>query len=108
MIDRARLDGLRQDIGEEDFADLACVFVAEMSDHLDRLGRDPANATAEDFHFLRGSAANLGLAAMADACARAEVACKTGGTPDIAGIAEIFTLSLAALSPDIPGLASAA
>ncbi|BDW87175.1 Hpt domain-containing protein [Roseicyclus marinus] len=108
MIDRARLDGLRQDIGEEDFADLACVFVAEMSDHLDRLGGDPASAMAEDFHFLRGSAANLGLAAMADACARAEAACKAGTAPDIAAIAEIFALSLDAIAPDIPGLASAA
>lgn len=108
MIDRARLNGLRQDIGEADFADLARVFVAEMSDHLDRLGRDPASAAAVDFHFLRGSAANLGFAAMADACGRAEAACKAGAAPDIVAIAEIFAQSLAAIAPDIPGLASAA
>lgn len=108
MIDRTRLDGLREDIGAEDFADLACVFVAEMTEHLDRLTGDPASATAADFHFLRGSAANLGLAAMAEACGRAEAACRIGAAPDIAKIAEVFALSLAAIAPDIPGLASAA
>lgn len=108
MIDRTRLDGLREDIGAEDFADLACVFVAEMTEHLDRLRGDPARATAADFHFLRGSAANLGLAAMAVACGEAEAACRVGASPDIAAIAAIFARSIEAIAADIPGLADAA
>jgi HPt (histidine-containing phosphotransfer) domain-containing protein len=108
MIDWNRLNGLRADIGEEDFADIAFIFVAEITEYLDRLTANPASATAGDFHFLRGSAANIGFAAMVEACRSAEAACNAGTAPDIAAVAGSFTASLAAIAHDIPGIADAA
>jgi len=108
MIDWDRLQGLRGDIGEEDFAEVALIFVAEITEHLDRLTAAPASATAGDFHLLRGSAANMGFAAMVAACQGAETACLGGRPPDIAAICDLFTASRAAVAPHIPGIASAA
>jgi HPt (histidine-containing phosphotransfer) domain-containing protein len=79
-----------------------------MTEHLGRLRGDPARATAADFHFLRGSAANMGFVAMVEACRTAEAACLAGTDPDIATVADRFALSLVAIAPDIPGIASAA
>ena len=108
MIDWTRLNGLRSDIGEEDFADVAFLFVAEITEHLDRLTADPALARASDFHFLRGSAANMGFVAMVEACRAAEAECLAGRVPDVTAVAESFAGSLSAIAPDIPGVASAA
>lgn len=108
MIDWTRLNGLRSDMGAEDFADVAFLFVAEITEHLNRLTADPARATAADFHFLRGSAANMGFVAMVGDCHRAEAACLSGTAPDIASVVDCFTQSLCAIARDIPGIASAA
>lgn len=108
MIDWNRLHSLRQDIGDEDFADVAFLFVAEMTERLDRLAADPASASEADFHFLRGAAANMGLAAMVEACRTAELACLASNPPDIAAVANCFSASLAAIATDIPGIADAA
>lgn len=108
MIDWARLTGLRTDIGEEDFADVAVVFVTEIQEHLDRLQNAPDAAVAADFHFLRGSASNLGFEAMVDACQAAEAACNAGDAPDIEAVVTAFRGSVAAIAPEIPGLDTAA
>lgn len=108
MIDWTRLNGLRADIGEEDFADVAMIFVAEITEHLDRLAADPGSAMAADFHFLRGSAANMGFVAMVAACRQAEADCLAGTIPDLAGVADSFAASLGAIATDIPGIADAA
>jgi HPt (histidine-containing phosphotransfer) domain-containing protein len=108
MIDWDRLQDLRSDIGEEDFADVAFLFVAEITERLDRLRSDPSGASAADFHFLRGSAANLGFVAMVDACHLAEQACLAGEVPDIICVAHSFAASVACIASDIPGIADAA
>lgn len=108
MIDWNRLEDLRTDIGEEDFADVVHLFVSEMTEHLDRVASNPQAATAADFHFLRGSAANMGFIAMADACRNAEMACLSCTPPDLSAISDRFTRSLGAIAPRIPGAVSAA
>lgn len=108
MIDWDRLTGLRDDIGEDDFADVAFLFVAEIDETLATLQNEPDTVTAAHFHFLRGSAANLGFVALADACSAAEAACNADETPDIPGVAAIFQASLAEVSPRMPELAQAA
>ncbi|QXT39939.1 Hpt domain-containing protein [Gymnodinialimonas ceratoperidinii] len=105
-VDWDRLNDLRADIGEEDFADVALLFVAELQETLHRL--TPQAATAADFHFLRGSAANLGFVALVAACTRAEDACNEGATPDIRAVADAFASALAEVTPQVPELASAA
>lgn len=105
-IDWDRLNELRTDIGEEDFADVATLFVAELHETLDRL--TPEAAVAADFHFLRGSAANLGFVALVAACSEAEVACNAGAMPDIAAVHDAFHAALDEITPEFPDLASAA
>jgi len=108
MIDLDRLNSLRADIGEEDFADVAFLFVSEIGERLASLRADPGTARADDFHFLRGSAANLGFTGMVDACLDAEAACRSGLPPDIAAVDTAFAASLAAVAPTLPDIASAA
>ncbi|WP_341863094.1 Hpt domain-containing protein [Gymnodinialimonas sp. 57CJ19] len=105
-VDWTRLNELREDIGEEDFADVALLFVAELQETLGSLASDTAKAA--DFHFLRGSAANLGFVSLVKACAVAEAACNGGDTPDLAAIRDTFAAALAEVAPQVPELASAA
>lgn len=73
MIDWARIAELQQDIGAEDFAELTALFLEEVEGVLDTLS-DTARpgALAEQFHFLKGSALNIGFRRMAELCALAE------------------------------------
>jgi HPt (histidine-containing phosphotransfer) domain-containing protein len=108
MIDWDRLNALKADIGEEDFADVAFLFVAEMTECIDKLLSAPDAATASDFHFLRGSAANLGFTALATACLVAEQACASGTPPDIDGLAATYAASLEESMDKMPELGQAA
>ncbi len=107
LIDWDHLMSLRDDIGEEDFADVAFVFFSEIDGKLADLRTDPAKATAEDFHFLRGSAANLGFRAMVASCAAAETACAAGKTPDLDAVIRCYDGAMAELRPRLPELDAA-
>lgn len=108
MIDWDRLEALRSDIGEEDFGLVAHLFVSEMEETLTRLASASGLPTAADFHFLRGSAANLGFVTLVDACAAAEIACKRGERPNLAQVQRAFAESIAEAVPRVPELAQAA
>jgi HPt (histidine-containing phosphotransfer) domain-containing protein len=108
MIDHDRLTALRADIGDDDFADVVLMFMAEIGERLDTLRDLAGGASEDDFHFLRGCAANLGFSGMVDSCLAAEDACRAGRAPDIAAVQAAFAGALALLSPDLPGIASAA
>lgn len=108
MIDWTRLNDLRSDIGEADFADVAQLFVTEMRERLMALAADPGSATAEDFHFLRGSAANLGLSDLVAACNDAETACRAGESADLAAVADAFAAAIIAIAAELPGLTNSA
>jgi histidine phosphotransfer protein HptB len=108
MIDWTKLHDLRADIGEKDFSDLAHLFVTEMGERLALLATMPHKATVEDFHFLRGGAANLGLSAMVAACHAAETACRAGATPDISAVVDAFGVAVSAIQTELPDIASAA
>lgn len=104
-VDWDRLNELRADIGEEDFADVAMLFVAELQEHLDGLTAD--KATAADFHFLRGSAANLGFVTLVSACSLGEAACNACKTPDVEAVRTAFTAAMQEVAPHVPELAAA-
>lgn len=108
MIDWTRLNTLRDDIGEADFNSVTALFLSEIAERLAHLTDDPAAATAEDFHFLRGSAANLGLSAMVAVCHAGEAACRAGDAPDVAAVADAFAAAVDAIKRAMPELASAA
>lgn len=105
-VDWDRLNELRADIGEEDFADVAMLFVSELQETLDTLVA--TQASAADFHFLRGSAANLGFVTLVEACAAAEAACKDDDVPDVALVQTTFAAALAEVAPHVPELSRAA
>ena len=74
MIDWDRVSELREEIGAEDFEEVAELFLMEVEDTLAQLdgARDDANQMQELMHFLKGSALNLGFSAVSDLCNRGE------------------------------------
>jgi HPt (histidine-containing phosphotransfer) domain-containing protein len=69
VISTERVEELRSEVGEADFAEIVALFIAE-SDALVaelRLVRDPAAAEAL-LHALKGSALNLGFDELARLC----------------------------------------
>ncbi len=97
MIDWDRVTELQHEIGEEDFIEVGRMFISEMEEKL----RDMAAAAqceADDYHYLRGSAANLGLVEFAEMCGQAEGAAKTGGSTDLAAIRDSFDRSISEIA----------
>ncbi len=102
VIDLGRLNELKQEIGEEDFAEVAEIFLEEMDEILQGLKDQPGAATAADFHGLRGSASNLGFSAFVEACAIAERDAAQGAAIDIAPLDALYRASLEAASGVLP------
>jgi HPt (histidine-containing phosphotransfer) domain-containing protein len=107
LIDWDLLTSLQADIGEEDFAEVITLFVAEIGEKIDEMRDDPAGASADDFHFLKGSAANLGFVTMSAACDSAEARCRAGETPDLDAVRTAFLAALEEARPRLPALDAA-
>ncbi len=106
MIDWDRLSALRTDMGDDDFAAVAMLFVTEIEETLVRLSAAPDHIGPDDFHFLRGSAANLGFRGLARACQAAETTITAGASPNISEIVALFHRSVAEVRPKLPGKAT--
>jgi HPt (histidine-containing phosphotransfer) domain-containing protein len=73
MIDQARIDELIAEIGKEDFAEVAEMFLDEADEVIARImPGDTATQLEKNLHFLKGSALNLGLKDLAEICQRGE------------------------------------
>ncbi|MCK0151251.1 Hpt domain-containing protein [Marivita sp. S6314] len=74
MIDWTRVAELRDEIGAEDFEEVAELFLMEVEDSLSRLdaGTGDAVQMQELMHFLKGSALNLGFSDVSTLCSQAE------------------------------------
>lgn len=84
MIDWNRINELRDEIGPEDFAEVAEMFVSEVDSSIDTLRESPNLATlAEDLHFLKGSALNLGFAELSTLCQNGESEARSGRPEDV-------------------------
>ena len=69
MIDWERVAELKAEVGDDDFAEIAVLFLAEVEEVVSRLIASPVvERLAEDCHFLKGSAVNLGFTAFARLC----------------------------------------
>lgn len=69
MIDWKRVQELRDEIGLDDFAEVADMFLEEADQTIDRLSKGLAAVDVEgQLHFLKGSALNLGLSDLASVC----------------------------------------
>lgn len=89
MLDWNRIKELRDEIGEDDFAEVAEIFLDELDEVMTQLlaGGSPQE-TSERLHFLKGCALNLGFARMA------ELATETHGQARGADPAELDLVSL--------------
>ncbi|MFA5538046.1 MAG: Hpt domain-containing protein [Gemmobacter sp.] len=96
MIDRDRIATLRAEIGEEDLAEVVALFMEEADESITRLraAATPARQ-AEELHFLKGCALNLGFAALAGLCAGGEdrIAAGQPGAVDADRLAALFAAS---------------
>ena len=74
-IDWSRISELREEVGPEDFEEVADLFLEEVDEVMTRLqaGANPA-ALEEELHFLKGSALNLGFTLMGHICQLGEKA----------------------------------
>jgi HPt (histidine-containing phosphotransfer) domain-containing protein len=106
MVDRERLRELREEIGDEDFADVVAMFLDEMSESLATLCADPGKVGADALHGLKGSALNLGFSDFATACSQAEKKVAEGQPVDMVHLDWLFRESLRSLGPDLPAQAA--
>jgi histidine phosphotransfer protein HptB len=100
MIDWKRIDELRQEIGDDDFIEVADMFLEEADQTIRTLEAGLAAAKVEDLlHFLKGSALNLGLSDLAALCQDGERRAAAGEAAqvDLSRIAAIYHASRAAL-----------
>lgn len=97
MIDWSRVKELQSEIGEEDFAEVAELFLEEADEAITRL-RQHGNAAARqaDLHFLKGSALNLGFSDLARLCHDGERACADGTPCDTEAVAQSYVAARAA------------
>ena len=73
MIDWQRVADLREEVGEEDFAEVAELFLEEVAEGLGDLTPDGTSEEVQaQLHALKGSALNLGFSEFAGLCAALE------------------------------------
>lgn len=69
MIEWERVNELRSEIGDDDFAEVVALFLEEADEVIARISPDDgARALESDLHFLKGAALNLGFAEFAALC----------------------------------------
>jgi HPt (histidine-containing phosphotransfer) domain-containing protein len=68
VIDWERVAELREEVGEEDFAEVVDLFLDEVESALDRLKRTAPPALEGELHFVKGSAMTLGFQDLAEIC----------------------------------------
>lgn len=105
MIDRARIDELRTEVGVQDLAEVVQMFCEEVEETLDRLCAHPSPSLAEDLHFLKGSALNIGMTELGALCKGAETALRSDpdARPDLGAITAAFRKARQALYLEIDG-----
>jgi len=98
MIDWTRVAELRDEIGPEDFDEVAELFLMEVEDTLAKLSgaANDAPQMQELLHFLKGSALNLGFRAVSTLCNQGELDAANGDvTIDIAALTSLYSRSRA-------------
>ena len=72
MIDWARVNELKDDMGPDDFAEVVELFMSEMEALLKEMAQRFPEKIDEDLHFLKGSAANIGFVKLRETCLQGE------------------------------------
>ncbi|MEM9708343.1 MAG: Hpt domain-containing protein [Pseudomonadota bacterium] len=96
MIDWNRVAELREEVGPDDFMEVAELFISEVEDTLDGLkGGVNVDTIEESLHFLKGAALNLGFAHFAGLCRDGEfrAAAADYGSIDLGAVHTSFAQS---------------
>jgi len=96
MIDWDRIDELRGEIGADDFAEVAEIFLDELQEVIERLVTGPsATSLEEPLHFIKGCALNVGFAQLAAIASDGERLAASGSSDavDLAEPNTCFTAS---------------
>jgi len=104
MIDWNRVGELRDEIGTEDFAEIAIVFLDETDTGIAALPGVPQSGLSQHLHALKGSALNLGFADFARLCQAGEAAAGRGAAVDRDTIAAAYAESKARFLAALPQL----
>ena len=84
MINWVRVNELRDEIGSEDFDEVAEMFLEEVDEVIERLRTTPDSTKYEqDLHFIKGSAMNLGFQTLGDLCQTGEKQAAIGETDGV-------------------------
>jgi HPt (histidine-containing phosphotransfer) domain-containing protein len=109
MIDWDRVASLRAEIGADDFAEVADMFLVEADEVIERLLAGSAGAELEaHLHFLKGSALNLGFADLAVLCSEGEKRAAGGEAVDVARVIRCYASSRLAFESAAAAVTSAA
>jgi len=92
MIDWQRINELTEELGEEDVFEILDLFLCEAGDVVDILATAPRGpGLAEQMHFLKGSALNLGFDTLSRLCTNGEKLAEAGQA-DLVPIPEILSV----------------
>ena len=99
MIAWDRVNELRAEIGEDDFAEVVSMFLEEADEVIGRISKTVgAKALEADLHFLKGAALNLGFAEFAAFCQDGERRAAAGDAGvDLAQVCSSYQASKKAL-----------
>jgi len=110
MISWDRVNELRDEVGSEDFAEVAEIFLEEVDEVMDRLRATPDPSTYEaELHFLKGSALNLGFEALSGLCSKGEKAAlgPDRDSIDLSAVIRTYELSKVEFSQGLLSLTAA-
>lgn len=103
MIDWARVRELKDEIGAEDFAEVAEMFIAEVEEVIDRLKTAPdPTRYEEDLHFIKSSALNLGFDDLSTLCQNGERKAASGDAENV-DLAPVFSCYVASKAAFLTG-----
>ena len=99
MINTARIQELKDEVGEDDLVEVIALFCEEVEEVLQALDTTPQDQMPAQLHFLKGSALNIGLHAVSELCKQQETRLKSDPTAlaDIGTIRTTYAASKEAL-----------
>jgi len=104
MINWARVNELKCDIGEENIGEIVEIFLEEVEGVLDELRQGPDRTKVKcAAHFLKGSALNLGFERLGAVCSKGESLNKEKAETDTL-VADILSVYEASKSEFMHGL----
>lgn len=84
MIDWKQVSALKEEVGAEDFDEVAALFIEEVEEVVERLrGENDIESLESDMHFLKGCALSLGFTEFSGRCSSAETLAGAGSGADV-------------------------